>query len=68
LTFVFLTSVFSIRFKFNTLSSTQHFNTILITVGDPKMYCSQTNLFICKAWWWPRWAKTCSLWILCKRL
>jgi len=38
------------------------------TVWDPKMYCSQMNLFICKAWWWPRWAETCSLWILCKRL
>jgi len=22
----------------------------------------------CKAWWWPKRAETCSLWILCKRL
>jgi len=40
----------------------------LLTVWDPKMYCSQMNLFICKAWWLSRWAETCSLWILCKRL
>jgi len=25
------------------------------------MYCSQTNLFIREAWWWPRWAETCSM-------
>ena len=60
---IFLTDIclFNICFNFNISSSTQHYNNIFITVWDPKMYCNQTNLFICEAWWWSRWAETCSL-------